>query len=135
MLMWSTSRALLGVGGILLMASSASAGPIYSPENISNNSTIIARQVATKWHFNCYSALHKCRGDGETSGGGESKSNCLAIDIKGCTRYSFDGGGVWRLLGYLNNECTGQTIAYVNGGKVSCLDAPLNWSGWEIVRI
>jgi hypothetical protein len=88
-----------------------------------------------RYTFNCYSAAQACRGAGDTSQGGDSALECSPISGNGCTQYSFNGGGEWRLTAYLNRQCTGQEILRVNGGSVTCLRAPGNWGGYLITRI
>ena len=53
----------------------------------------------------------------------------------GCSQFSFDGGGIIRMTGYLDGECTGEEIQIVNGGSVTCLEAPDNWSAYIVSRI
>ncbi|KAB8067716.1 hypothetical protein BDV29DRAFT_163080 [Aspergillus leporis] len=105
---------------------------------ISENPAGVARARLEKrvtWSFNCYSPGQACRGRGDTSGGRESPGGCSPISFNGCARFSFNGGGEFRLTGYPNRQCTGQEIIHVNGGSITCIDAPGNWSGYFVTKI
>lgn len=126
----------------MILHSLAWAAVLFSPAilaaPISENPAEVARAALDKrqnWSFNCYGPGMACRGMGATSAGGSSSVGCSPISSRGCTRYSYNGGGAFRLTGYLNRQCTGQRIITVNGGSVTCLDAPVNWSGYIIARI
>lgn len=121
----------------LLLALSTFA-PLATAAPISENPAAAAVATLEKrasWKFNGYSDGQACRGTGNTSGGGSSPVGCSPIDSRGITRYSYDGGGQFRLTGYLNRQCTGEEIIRVNGGSVTCLDAPVNWSGYIVSQI
>jgi hypothetical protein len=121
----------------LLLALTAFA-PLAATAPISDNPAALARTTLEKrasWTFNGYSDGQACRGRGNTSGGGSSAVSCSPVDSRGITRYSYNGGGQFRLTGYLNRQCTGEEIIRVNGGSVSCLDAPENWAGYIVSQI
>ncbi|UDD59300.1 hypothetical protein AFCA_006722 [Aspergillus flavus] len=112
--------------------------PVTAASPISANPADIALSSLEKrdrYMFNCYSPGRACRGTGDTSGAGESPAGCSPINANGCSQFSFNGGGQWRLTGYLNRQCTGQEIIRVNGGSVTCLQAPGNWAGYIISKI
>ena len=120
------------VWAALLFSPAALAAPV------SENPAAVARATLDKrqnWTFECYRPGQACRGRGATSGGGSSRVGCSPISSSGCSQFSFNGAGVFRLTGYLNRQCTGPTIIAVNGGSVSCLEAPVNWSGYIVSRI
>jgi hypothetical protein len=121
----------------LLLAFTAFA-PLAAAAPISDNPAALACATLEKrasWTFNGYSDGQACRGRGNTSGGGSSAVSCSPVDSRGITRYSYNGGGQFRLTGYLNRQCTGEEIIRVNGGSVSCLDAPENWAGYIVSQI
>ena len=129
-------------GPRMILSSLAWAAMLFSPvilaAPISENPAEVARAALDKranWSFNCYSPGMACRGMGATSAGGSNTVHCSPISSRGCSQYSFNGGGVFRLTGYLNRQCTGEEIIRVNGGSVTCLQAPVNWSGYLISRI
>jgi hypothetical protein len=111
---------------------------VVSSEPVSANpadAALSSLEKRASYMFNCYSAGQACRGLGDTRQGGDSALECSPISANGCTQYSFNGGGEWRLTGYLNRQCTGQEILRVNGGSVTCLRAPGNWGGYLITRM
>ena len=115
------------------------AAVLFSPATlaapITDNPASVARATLDKrvnWSFNGYSAGQACRGLGNTSGGGSSNQGCSPIDSRGVTQYSYNGGGAFKMTGYLNAQCTGEELVSVNGGSVTCLEAPVNWSGYLI---
>jgi hypothetical protein len=115
-----------------VFTSSTTAAPI------SDNPAAVARATLEKratWRFEGYSNGQACRGGGNTSSGGSGPAGCSPIDSRGVTRYSYNGGGQFRLTGYLSRQCTGEVIICVNGGSVTCLDAPVNWSGYIVSQI
>lgn len=63
-----------------------------------------------------------------------STIGCSKVSNKGIVKYSYDGVGMFKLQGYDNLDCTGNTIVSVNGGSVTCLDAPDNWKAYNVVR-
>lgn len=127
---WTSLKAFTSM--VFLSAVFASAVPIS--ENPSYTALSTLEQRAVKWSFNCYSASQACRGMGNTSGAGSSTQKCQPIDGRGCSRYSYNGGGKFKLVGYLGPSCTDEDIVSVNGGSVTCLEAPENWSSYEIVN-
>jgi len=77
--------------------STASAAPI------SANPAAIARATLEKratWKFDGYSNGQACRGNGNTSAGGSGRVGCSQIDSRGVTRFSYNGGGQFRLTEY-----------------------------------
>ena len=126
----------------MILSSLAWATLLISPATfatpVSENPAAVARINLDKranWSFNCYSPGKACRGMGDTSGGGSQPVGCSPIFSRGCSQFSFNGGGVFKLTGYLNRQCTGEQIISVNGGSVSCIEAPVNWSGYIVSRI
>ncbi|KAJ5660980.1 uncharacterized protein N7484_000352 [Penicillium longicatenatum] len=122
---------LLNGGGPLihsLLASSALFGitqafPLSEQSNTTSANLISdSTLLQTTWSFNCYSASKACRGTGNTSGGSSSKHACASIAAAGCTRYTFNGGGEFKLCLYEETDCGGTLLTSVNGGSVTCLD-------------
>lgn len=128
---------LLALAWVSLFAVPTTASPIEMPETKSFNPAVVVRNRldirAARWTFNCYSDGQACRGMGNTSGGSESTAGCGPINGAGCTRYSFDGAGVFKLSAYNNRMCSGLPISAVNGGSVTCLEATGgNWAGYTV---
>lgn len=129
-------------GARMILCSLAWAVVLFSPATfaapISENPAEVARVALEKranWSFNCYSPGQACRGMGATTGGGAAGVACSPISAQGCSQFSYNGGGEWRLTGYLNRQCTGERIIDVNGGSVTCLEAPVNWAAYIVSRI
>lgn len=86
----------------------------------------------SSWTFNCYSPGQPCRGTGNTAGGGRGTTGCNPIDSRGCSQYSFDGGGIFKLCLYTDGACS-QRYECVNGGKVSCIVVNEEIHSWKIL--
>lgn len=100
-------------------------GAIASPM-ISNVTSLDASNFdlvrRANFQFDCYAPSQACRGIGATEHGGSSNGlGCLAISSQSCTRYSFNGGGAFKLCLYAGNSYTGAVVESVNGGSVTCL--------------
>ena len=92
-------------------------------------------EARAKWKFECYSEGKACRGTGDTSGGGKATAECSKISDVGCTRYSFDGGGEFKLCVYDEDNCAGEVVQDgPNGGSVTCLDIE-NPSGYLVTNL
>lgn len=89
-----------------------------------------ASELQSSWNYNCYSSGQPCSGNtGNTKGGGSNTVGCSPISGNGCSQYSFNGGGEYKLCMYSDNGCS-DLIESVNGGVVSCIvlgTAPHSW--------
>lgn len=111
-----------------ILASSALVGIAHTsplPElsyNITGGDTPDSPLLQTLWSFECYSASKACRGTGDTSAGSHSKQGCTSITAAGCTRYTYNGGGEFKLCLFRAANCGGNLLTSVNGGRVTCID-------------
>ncbi|KAJ5164336.1 uncharacterized protein N7500_006166 [Penicillium coprophilum] len=113
----------------LILASSALIGtahtsplPDSSYDIAISNTTLNSPLLQTSWTFDCYAGSIACRGTGTTSAGSHAKQGCSPIGAQGCTRYSYNGGGLFKLCLYGGTGCSGALRTSVNGGKVTCID-------------
>ena len=102
-------------------------------EVIARRDAAVDSALLAMWKFNCYKAGETCSGMGATSAGGKSKVGCSPISGQGCTRFSYDGGGDWKLCLYAGNDCANDPTHTVNGGKVTCIDVGSPGS-YKVVR-
>ena len=105
---------------------------VAGPGEILHSAREAAPDLQSTWHFNCYSPGQACRGTGNTSGGGSGSVGCSPIDSRGCSQYSFDGGGQFKLCLFSDGECTNE-FESVDGGKVTCIVLGTVPHSWKVV--
>ena len=89
--------------------------------------------LQSSWKFNCYSNGQACNGDtGNTRGGSSSTVGCSPIDNRGCTQYSFNRGGQFKLCLYSDRNCQAP-FESVNSGSVSCIVLGTTPRSWKVV--
>ncbi|XXG96408.1 hypothetical protein Hte_002690 [Hypoxylon texense] len=115
---------------IFFIAAASSLAPTFaSPQPIADNLAVddsATLEARSGWSFSCFSGDESCFAgrvgeDGTTKGKGSSVTGCTEINKRGCTKYSFESGGDYKLCLYASDDCTGDG----NGedGSRSCRNA------------
>ncbi|KAI0837199.1 hypothetical protein F5Y06DRAFT_297987 [Hypoxylon sp. FL0890] len=128
-----------------LAPSSASQQPTTKTSAIAHpqlTNTLAAANIAklearSGWWFSCFAQGEPCMVarvgvDGATKQSGSSVSGCSAISAKGCSSYSFDNEGDYKLCLYESDDCTGDGSGLV--GSRICEEVGSSRPGsWKVV--
>ncbi|OBT73204.1 hypothetical protein VF21_08723 [Pseudogymnoascus sp. 05NY08] len=94
-----------------------------------------APALQSSFIYNCYSPGQACSGNtGDTRGGGHGAQSCSPISAVGCSQYSYNGGGQFKLCQYSDADCGTIVESGPNGGAVTCVVFPgTRPRSWKVV--